>query len=128
MPAAIRTKSLGPPKHKKKIDPGAVVAQLATNPKGIDSGSMLAEFIACFGGAQNFAREVYAEYEDAKPGTIVRTKIIEMIARLTQVVTAQELARPRRAEDMDDEELKDAATKLIGRMNNDAAPTDPAAA
>ena len=127
-----RIRDGGPAKHKKKLDPDAIAKALASNPRGIVSGLLLNSLIECFGGAGAFARAIYAEFAGSKVGSLQRTKILEMIARLTIVTTSQELAKPRRAEDMSDEELAEQAERLIRRLRTKddgpaPAPTTPAA-
>lgn len=123
--ARIRTG--GPPQHKKKLDPQAVAKALAANPRGIDSGMLLNSLIECFGGSQRFSAAIFAEFSAAKEGSLTRTKIIEMISRLTVTVTQQEIAKPRRGEDMEDEELMASAARMLKRMSDGPArPASPA--
>lgn len=124
--ARIRTG--GVPQKKKKLNATDVAKALAANPRGIDSGMLLNSLIECFGGSTRFSAAIYAEFSTAKPGSLTRTKIIEMISRLTVVVTQQEIAKPKRGEDLDDDELMASAAHLLKRMSDGPASTAPASA
>ncbi len=122
--ARIRTGGL--PQNKKKLDTDDIAKALADNPRAIDSGMLLNALVECFGGPTRFAAEIFAEFKSASEGSLVRTKIIEMISRLTVVVTQQEIAKPKRGEDMDDDELVASATRLLKRMSDGPQSDSPA--
>ncbi len=90
---------------------------------GIDAGGLLASLIQCWGGRERFAKDIFGEYQVAKPGSLTRQKILEMISRLTVQVTTQEINKPRGASEMTDEDLFLAAGSLLARLNTDGQPT-----
>lgn len=73
------------------------------------------------------ARDVYKEFQQAKEGSMVRQRIIEMIARLTVQVTNQDLAKPKDKEEMTLEELEAEAAAVMARGLHSglAAPQGP---
>lgn len=85
---------------------------------GIDSGGLLASLIQQWGGRDRFAKDVFGEFQVAKPGSLTRQKILEMVSRLTVQVTTQEISKPRGASEMSDEELLLAAGSLLARLND----------
>lgn len=116
-------------KGKAKIDPVKVAKLMAKSQGiGIDSGGLLNELIDCWGGKRAFARDIFAEYQFAQPGSLQRQRILEMISRLTVQVTSQEISRPRGAVEMSDEELLLAAEALLERLQDHGErPATPAA-
>lgn len=127
--ARIRTGGLPQKKKQVPIDPAAVGKALAHTKRGIDSGMLLNSLIENFGGPARFTAAIFAEFQAAPEGSMPRQKILEMISRLTIVVTSQSMSRNKRGEDMDDEELQDAAASLLGRLKTDEPETaDPAPA
>lgn len=85
---------------------------------GLDSSGLLNSLIRNWGGEVAFTRDVYSEFKAAKPGSMTRQRILEMISRLTITVTAQESSRPRGASDMSDEELEASLEARLRKMAN----------
>lgn len=112
---------------RKKIDPAELVTALAKSAGGIDAGGLLESLIEQWGGRQRLAMDIFAEYKASKPGSMTRLRVIELVTRLTVVVTAQDLSRPKSAADMDEAELRRVATELIQRIQNGPDPAAPAA-
>jgi hypothetical protein len=52
------------------------------------TATLLEEVMACFGGPQGFARHVMGQYLASKPGSMGRTKILQLVLTLTEKVTA----------------------------------------
>lgn len=116
-----RIKTGGVPQKKKKLDPEAIAKALAGDDRSVDSGMLLNAIIENWGGYQAFSRDIFSEYQAMKPGAMGRQKILEMVNRLTIVVTSQEIAKPRSPGDMTDEELATTARRYMAKLN-DADP------
>lgn len=104
------------PKVRTKLVPTQVAKALAKGGGGIDSGKLLQSLIDCWGGPTQFARDIFAEYQAAKPGSLTRQRILEMATRLTVQVTSQDIARPKAASDMTDDELLASARGLLEKI------------
>jgi hypothetical protein len=91
---------------------------------GIDSAGLLAALIDRWGGKDRFAMDIQQEFQCARPGSMTRQRILEMISRLCVQVTAQKLARPRTAREMSDAELLATARTLLEKIEHghDSAP------
>lgn len=113
---------------RNKLDTGVVAKALAKNSQAIDSGQLLNALIQQWGGPQRFAQDIFAEYQNAGPGTLARQRILEMLTRLTVQVTSQEVAKPRQVSDMTIDELLSAAQHLMEKLNGPARPSAPAQA
>lgn len=107
---------------KPMPSPDAMREAIAATGNGVDSGMLLNSLIECWGGAGAFARDIFSEYQQGKPGGLTRQKILEMVSRLTIVVTNQQIARPRKPEDMTDDELAAVAAALLGRIHDHERP------
>lgn len=106
-------------------DSTAVKKAIAKTGGGVDSGMLLNSLIQCWGGPQAFARDIFAEFQSGKQGGMTRQKILEMVSRLTIVVTNQQIAKPRKPEDMSDEELVAVAASILERIGHERAPAAP---
>ncbi len=117
-----------PARTRKDIDPQAVAKLLAKSKgSGVDTGALLNALIEQWGGVHRFAADIFAEYQNGKSGGMSRQKILEMVSRLITVVTNQQIARPRGAADMSDDELRETIEEMVMRMADDgtAAPASP---
>jgi hypothetical protein len=117
-----------PPQKKRGLPPPEQIARVLgrRGTAGIDSGALLATLIEKWGGIDRFAADIMLEYQAAKPGGLTRQRILEMINRLCVVVTTQEIARPREAASMSDEDLVEAARTLVRRLGGPDDPAPPA--
>jgi hypothetical protein len=107
----------------------ATVARAAVRGRGagIDSVGLLAALVKAWGGQDQFAQDVFAEFQAAAPGTMTRQRLLEMVTRIVVQVTAQEHARPKAAREMSQDELLESAQALLeklerGRTQGTAAP------
>ena len=118
-----------PARINKRVDTQAFAKLLAKRKgSGVDTGALLNALIEQWGGVHRFASDIFAEYQQGKPGGMTRQKILEMVARLVTVVTNQQIARPRGAGDMSDDELTEAIEAMIGSLSGGTAPAAPAEA
>lgn len=88
---------------------------------GITSEGLLTSLIEAWGGRERFAKDIFAEFQHATPGSMVRQRITEMVSRLTVQVSSQEIARPKAARDMSDEDLLATARSLLERVHANVA-------
>lgn len=120
-PAAVP----GAAKVRVKLVPEEVAKAIARGAAAIDSAQLLNALIDCWGGPSRFAKDIFAEYQNARSGTLTRQRILEMLTRLTVQVTSQEIAKPKSATDMTDAELVVAAQSLLEKIHG-PAPAGPA--
>jgi hypothetical protein len=114
-------------KVRSRLVPAQVAKALAEGGAGIDSGLLLKSLIDCWGGPVRFSRDIHQEFQDAKPGSLTRQRILEMMTRLTVQVTNQEIARPRPVSDMTDAELVAAASQIMEMLGDGTKqPAGPA--
>jgi hypothetical protein len=123
---AGKTKST--PKIDAMLTTGEIARAVAKGAAAIDSGQLLNALIECWGGPSRFARDIFAEYQHAKAGSLTRQRILEMATRLTVQVTAQEIARPKSATEMTDQELVDQFRVMVEKLNGRRGAAGPAQA
>lgn len=125
MPAPKKPPS---PLVKVRLVPEHVARALARGKgAGIDSAGLLNALIDRWGGKDRFASDIQSEFQAARPGSMTRQRILEMISRLTVQVTAQEGARPKPAREMSDADLIASARSLLEKIEH-GPPAAPAPA
>jgi hypothetical protein len=113
------------PKVRTRLVPAQVAKALAEGGAGIDSGLLLKSLIDCWGGPVRFSRDIHQEFQDAKPGSLTRQRILEMMTRLTVQVTNQEIAKPKAVSDLTDAELVEAAQTIMEKLANGTSQRPP---
>ncbi|MBX6315912.1 MAG: hypothetical protein IRY99_23815 [Isosphaeraceae bacterium] len=96
--------------------PAEVKRLLAKPRRGVDSAALLNAIIEAWGGHQKLAFDAHTEYQAAKPGSMTRQRILEMITRLTVQVTTQDIAKPKDLDTMSIEDLEAEAFNLMLKM------------
>lgn len=92
-----------------------LVEMLGSRRKGIDSTELLQSLTAEWGGADRLARTIKDLHDAAKPGSMARQRVLEMMVRLVVSATEREHYKAKRATDMSDEELARFAATLYSR-------------
>lgn len=87
----------------------------ASRQNGIDTSVLLNDLMDCFGGPIRLAQAIHQEFINAKPGSMVRTRTMEMIQRLVMANTQYELSNLKKPADMDDDELEREAERLLAK-------------
>jgi hypothetical protein len=113
MPRAAKPPLPGP------IEMESIQRALSAGQGGVDSGLLLQSILTNWGSIDAFGRDIYSEYQAAKPGSFVRQKILDLMTRLVIKVTDQEIAKPRKPEDMSDAELMAQARALLERASHE---------
>lgn len=104
---------------------GKIIVE-ASKQNGIDTSVLLNDLIDCFGGPFSLAKAIHQEFVTAKPGSMVRTRTIEIINRLVMANTQYELTNLKKPSDMDDEELEREAARLLAKKETTSASTEEA--
>lgn len=109
----------------KSVDHKGLIRSLALNVDNpaVDSAGLLAAITDAWGGRVALARDVISEFKEAKPGSMPRQRILEMVSRLVIVVTNQDIARPRGAKEMTDDELNEFLELKLKRMIDNGPDT-----
>jgi hypothetical protein len=113
------------PKIGEELTTREIALAVTRGAAAIDSGQLLNALIECWGGPSRFARDIFAEFQFAKAGSLTRQRILEMATRLTVQVTAQEIAKPKSVTDMSDAELVAQFRELVEKINGRAAGSAP---
>lgn len=94
------------------------VRKLLSKEIGFDSSSLLASIVEHWGGPQALAASLYQDYRAAKPGTMTRQRIIELISRLTVQVTNHGMAQAKDPSNLSDEELLEEAELILKAVSD----------
>ncbi len=73
---------------------------------GHDSNQLLVDIMERWGGTKAFADSMLVEFQAAKPGSLIRQNLLEMIQKLVVNNTNHNHTRISRPSDLDDEELE----------------------
>jgi len=118
------------PTQREKMPAGVRNIIEDAKDNGIDTAVLLNDLIDCFGGPQRLAAAMHSEFVNAKPGSMVRTRTLEMIARLVSANTQYELTQLKKPSDMNDADLEDEIVRLLNKKEllggKEAAKTDEA--
>jgi hypothetical protein len=95
-----------------------------TSDSVIDQKLLLSDILDCFGGTMQLAGAIYEEYQNAAPGSMVRTRTLEMIQRLVMANTAADLTDRRKASELSDEELEEIVTKFVSKTDREQEAPD----
>jgi hypothetical protein len=107
-----------------------VAAQLKDTYRAVDSGQLLKDLMDRWGGTERFARDLVGEYREAKQGSLVRQKVLEMVQKLVVTNTVHQINQAERPEDLDtadiDARLQSLIARVVGRVeaNEHAQPTE----
>lgn len=106
--------------------PQGLARVLADRKASTDSDALLTDLIDIWGGTRQLAIDVHSEFQKAKPGSMTRQRILEMLQRLILTNTTQGIGNTVRPSDMTDEELEATALAYAKRVTSDApAPAAP---
>ena len=72
----------------------------------VDAGLLLGELMQVWGGPARLARDMYAEFEAAPKGSMVRQRMMEAVQRLVVQATDRDQTKVMRPETMTDEDLE----------------------
>ena len=72
----------------------------------VDAGLLLGELMQVWGGPARLARDMYAEFEAAPKGSMVRQRMMEAVQRLVVQATDRDQTKVIRPETMTDEDLE----------------------
>lgn len=74
---------------KNKPTTNAILAAIRDAGKSLNVGELANELLKAFGGAAEFASRFRAEYDDAKEGSIAKTKMLECVTRIVSTASAR---------------------------------------
>ena len=94
------------------------LALLAKDEINFDSAELLSLIVEHWGGPARLAADLRQDYLEAKPGSMTRQRIVEMISRLTVQVTQQGAARPFDPGVMSDEDIYKEAERLLSVVSS----------
>jgi hypothetical protein len=83
----------------------AIREALTTRRLGHDSNELLLQIMDVWGGPAQFARELLTEFHAAKPGSLIRQNILEMIQKLVVNNTNHAITKVIDPADLDDEDI-----------------------
>ena len=101
-------------------DPTRFVDLLGARQRGIDTDELMREITAEWGGASKLARDIREEFAAAKPGSVTRQRILEMLTRIVVQATEREHVKVRKASDMTNEEL----VAFVSRIMDERKPKE----
>lgn len=81
-----------------------------------DLKAIICQFMRSCGGAKGVARMLKREYRDAKPGSMIRSMILQMILQGAKSVSQNETSRDTSL--ISDEDLARETEALIGKVAN----------
>jgi hypothetical protein len=96
--------------------PATVKKAIVGGKFSLDTGILLQDIIEAWGGPHRLAASMKEEFANAAPGSMVRTRTLEMIQRLVVQCTANEMTNVRKPADLSNEELEEEARRLIERL------------
>lgn len=82
----------------------------------VDSGQLLKDLMARWGGTATFARDVIGEFQGAKKNSLVRQKLMEMITKLVVTNTVHQITKVERPEDLETDEIEERLQQMIARV------------
>lgn len=103
---------------RDEIEPlvGEQIQKFLSTELSFDSAGFLESIIEHWGGVAALAADLRQDYIAAKPGSMPRQRIIELISRLTIAVTNQGAATPKDPSNLSDEELVDEADRILSAI------------
>jgi hypothetical protein len=102
-------------RHAKNTDAKLTQLLYQDNP-GTDSAELLAAVVKSWGGVDRLAGDMFQEFKTAKPGSIVRSRIMEAVQRLIINNTNAGLSDVRQPSDMTNGELEGKAMELLKKI------------
>lgn len=97
--------------------PSKVAYQLNRENKGTDSGALLAHLMQQWGGPEQLAADMFAEFRHATEGSMPRSRLLDLIQRLIINNTNNQVGAVKKPSDLDDKDLEDTLLYYLGRMN-----------
>jgi hypothetical protein len=104
----------------------AVAELLKGTTPALDSGQLLRDIIARWGGIERFARDLVGEFTAAKKGSFTRQKMLEMIQKLVVTNTVHQVTKIERPEDLETEDIDRKILEYTRRAVNHVEATDEA--
>lgn len=98
-----------------KADTKAIRDTLTTRRLGNDSNELLVQVMEKWGGPAEFARSMWVEFEAAKPGSLIRQNILEMIQKLVVNNTNHNITKIVNPADLDDEDIDRELDSMLAR-------------
>jgi hypothetical protein len=107
---------------KRRLDPQtqAIRDALTTRRLGNDSNELLVQIMETWGGPAEFARNMWVEFEAAKPGSLIRQNILEMIQKLVVNNTNHNITQVVDPADLDDEDIDRELDSMLARAKEHA--------
>ena len=107
-------------KVKAEVSVDAVRDALLTRRLGNDSNELLVQIMERWGGPAEFARSLFVEFEAAKPGSLIRQNILEMIQKLVVNNTNHNHTKTVNPTDLDDEDIQRELDAMLARATEHA--------
>lgn len=101
---------------RKKATPPPDIRELLTSKSTVDQAMLLGELMEALGGVKALAQEMVHEYQQSRPGSMSRQKMLQMIQWLIVSTTQREMAQTLDAPQRTDEELQEAQDLLVEKL------------
>lgn len=101
-------------------DTKAIRDTLLTRRLGNDSNELLVQIMERWGGPAEFARSMWVEFDAAKPGSLIRQNILEMIQKLVVNNTNHNITKQVNPADLDDEDIDRELDAMLARATEHA--------
>jgi hypothetical protein len=93
----------------------AIRSALTTRHLGNDSNELLVQIMEQWGGPREFARNMWVEFSAAKPGSLIRQNLLEMIQKLVVNNTNHSITQTVNPTDLDDEDIDRELDAMLAR-------------
>jgi hypothetical protein len=88
----------------RKTDPSKVMEVIEEAGNAINVSEVASELLSAFGGSKTFAASFKQEYDDAKPGSVSRSKMLEAVLRSLQAAAPKD--KPQDLGTVSEQELR----------------------
>lgn len=114
--------------HTASGTPAGIARALGKRRQAADSEVLLTDIIEVWGGTRNLAMDMHKAYQEARPGSMTRQRILETIQRLIINNTNHGIQSAKKPSDLDDKELDALVLTYVARCS-DTTPiaTEPEA-
>lgn len=82
---------------------------------GHDANQLLVDIMDRWGGTRKFADDLFTEFQHAKPGSLIRQNLLEMIQKLIVNNTNHNITKIANPSDLEDDEIEAEMNALMKR-------------
>jgi hypothetical protein len=110
---------------KLLLDP-RVARELAVVVPGFDRAALIGALVGCWGSVDNFAKDIYLEYQAAPRGSMIRQRLLNMVCAQVSAESNADPVRP--VDELDEDEIEASIRAYTVRLNVGVAkaPGEPA--